>query len=106
MKKFKTTHALLSLIAIVLIGLSAFSFNHSKKKIRTDWTYYYWFDSYGTYLHQNFIDNEIYETGYDEFAYAPYTIQERGYTPATVSGTNPPVPNQPYNPAKRLYSHP
>src|SRR5437773_1512629 len=100
MKKFKTTHAFIILIAIALIGLTAFSFNHNRKKARTDYTNYYWFDASGNYLRQNLIDNEIDYTGYDEFSNAPYTLQEKGYTPASVYGNNPPVPFYPYLPAR------
>jgi hypothetical protein len=68
---------------------------------------YYWFDADGNYLYrQNTIDSEIFLTGLDEFLLAPLTLQERGYAPTMVIGTNPPIPVLPYLPNKRLYSHP
>lgn len=75
------------------------------KKNRTDWTNYYWFSPTGTYLRQNLVDDEVDFTGFDEFPYAPYTLREKGYTPANVSG-NPPAPINPFNVSKWLYSHP
>lgn len=107
MEKIKKPSTFIA-IAILLVSISvifAFTYRSSNKKPRTDWTDYYWFNSSGTYLRQNLVDDEIDLTGYDELQYAPYTIRERGYTPAGVMG-NPPVPIEPYNPSKRLYSHP
>jgi hypothetical protein len=107
MERFKKTSTLIA-IAFLLAGIfSILAFTHrgANNKTRTDWTDYYWFNSSGTYLRQNIVDDEIQLTGYDEFQYAPYTVRERGYTPAGVMG-DPPVPIMPYLPAKRLYSHP
>jgi len=95
----------ITLFLLVTSVLFAFTYRSFNKKPRTDWTEYYWFNAAGTYIRQNLVDDEIELTGYDEFSYAPYTIRERGYTPSGVTG-NPPVPIQPYNPSKRLYSHP
>jgi hypothetical protein len=107
MKKNKKLSAFI-IIGAFLFAISiifAFRYRSINKKPATDWTNYYWFNASGTYLRQNLVDDEILLTGFDEFQYAPYTIRERGYAPANVSG-NPPTPNEPYNPAKRLYSHP
>jgi hypothetical protein len=107
MEKIKKSSTLIAIV-LLLISISvffAFTYRSANKKPRTDWTEYYWFNAAGTYLRQNLVDDEIALTGYDEFSYAPYTIRERGYTPANVTG-NPPVPIEPYAPSKRLYSHP
>jgi len=108
MKKIKQLRSFL-VIASILITIIAIAsaFNHFKAnpKPRTDWTDYYWFSPNGTYLRQNIVDDEIELTDLDEFAYAPFTLHERGYAPADVVGY-PPIPLDPYNPTKRLYSHP
>jgi hypothetical protein len=105
--KSRTTLVACAIFLIVIIGIaSAFSFSMRNKKPVTDWTNYYWFDAAGYYLgRQNTIDDEIDLTGYDEFSYAPYTLREKGYAPANDQG-DPPIPNEPYNPSKRLYTHP
>jgi len=106
MKNFKPRHALITVPIILCIIIAALSYRKASKTTRTDWTNYYWYDASGYYLgRQNTIDDEIDWTGYDEFSYAPYTLRELGYAPPNVSG-NPPVPNEPYNPGRRLYTHP
>lgn len=108
MERFKKPSTLIAITFLLagIITIMAFT-NHSVvNKPRTDWTNYYWFDANGTYLRQNLVDNEISLTGYDELQYSPYTIKERGYAPAGVIGTNPPIPLLPFLPSKRLYSHP
>lgn len=105
MKKLKTSHALITLAVILLAAGIALAFQKNKKE-RTDWTEYYWFDPDGNYLfRQNTIDDEIDLTGYDESNFAPFTLREKGFTPSTVTG-DPPIPNNPYLPAKKLYTHP
>jgi hypothetical protein len=106
MKKLKSYHALIALTVILLASATAVAFINSTEKKKQDWTMYYWFDASGSYLdRQNLIDDEISITGYDPSIYAPYTLREKGYAPAHVSGY-PPVPNNPFLPDKKLYSHP
>ncbi|OQP59222.1 hypothetical protein A3860_38230 [Niastella vici] len=107
MERFQKPSSLIAITLLLAGIISTLAFTHRSinKKPRTDWTDYYWFNSSGTYLRQNIVDDEIQLTGYDEFQYAPYTVRERGYTPAGVIG-DPPVPILPFLPAKRLYSHP
>jgi hypothetical protein len=107
MKKFNKPSTLAAIVFFmgIISLILAFGFQNSTQKPTTDWTEYHWFDASGNYIRQNMVDDEIQLTGYDELSYAPYTVRERGYTPAGVTG-NPPVPIQPYSPSKRLYSHP
>lgn len=107
MRNFNPRHVFITLPIILFIIIAAFSYRKSSNKEITDWTNYYWFDAAGYYLgRQNTIDDEIDLTGYDEFAYSPNTLREKGYAPANVQGSNPPIPNEPYNPSRRLYTHP
>jgi hypothetical protein len=106
MKKLKTRHALIALTVILLASATAVAFIKRKDKKRQDWTMYQWFDASGYYLYrQNTIDDETNLTGYDQSIYAPFTLREKGYSPAHVSGY-PPVPTNPFLPDKKLYSHP
>lgn len=106
MKKSRSNRAIIALTVILIASATAVAFIKSNESKR-DSTMYYWFDAEGNYLwRQNTLDDEIFYSGFDEFLYAPLTLQEKGYTPAGVTGTNPPVPNMPYLPAKKLYSHP
>ncbi|OQP67679.1 hypothetical protein [Niastella populi] len=107
MKQTKSLSVLIFWVTVVVMFcvMPAFTDQSISKKKRTDWTNYFWFSANGTYLRQNLVDDEIDLTGLDEFPYAPYTVREKGYTPANVSG-NPPAPINPYYVSKWLYSHP
>lgn len=100
----------LSVYAVILMAIvgivSAFTVFRPKPKPITDWTQYYWFTPSGTYLRQNIVDDEIALTGFDEFNYAPYTVQERGYAPGACIPSNPPIPIYWTLPSRKLYSHP
>src|SRR5689334_15589063 len=50
----------------------------AKKNI--DLTLYVWFDAWNDFLDLNLIDDECNWTGYDTFQYAPFTLQEKGFT--------------------------
>jgi hypothetical protein len=78
----------------------------AKKNI--DLTLYVWFDAYNDFLELNLIDDECSWTGYDQFYYAPFTVQEKGYTIVHVYdlGFGLYAPINPYCPDKILFSHP
>jgi hypothetical protein len=91
---------------IILCIFASFGLQSHNRKVETDMTEYYWYDAWGNYLwRQNTIDDEISLTGYDMMLNNPKTLREKGYAPPRVSGF-PPVPTSPYNPDKKLYSHP
>ncbi|MBO9202409.1 MULTISPECIES: hypothetical protein [Niastella] len=106
MKKLHVSHVLV-LTGILVVSVTAVAFyERSNVQPKDDWTEYYWFDASGDYTwRQNTIDFEIYLTGYDQSQAAPFTLMEKGYPPAAVSGW-PPQPHNPYLPAKKLYIHP
>ena len=108
MRRLKKPSALIAMALLIagLISILSFTNRSTNKKTKTDWTNYYWFNSSGTFIRQNLVDDEIAITGYDEFQTAPFTIKERGYPPVLVLGGDPPIPLLPFLPSKRLYSHP
>lgn len=58
--------------------------SENKKKCYYPWcndmTEYVWFDNYGDWIDLNNSCMEACLTGYDQFAYPPLTLQERGFT--------------------------
>lgn len=78
----------------------------SKKNI--DLTLYVWFDPWNDFLDLNLVDDECSWTGYDQFQYVPYTVQEKGFTLVHVYnlGFGLYLPINPYCPDKVLFSHP
>lgn len=107
MKKSRSNRAIIALTVILIASVTAVGFMKSNAKKSKDSTMYYWFDSYGDYLwRQSTLDDEILYTGFDIYPYAPFTLQEKGYAPSGVTGSNPPVPIMPYLPNRKLYSHP
>jgi hypothetical protein len=106
MKKSRSNRAIIALTVILIGAATAVGFMKGREKKRTDWTQYYWYDVSGSYLGRQWtVDEEMDFTSYDDLTYAPNTLREKGYPPSGVTG-DPPVPNNPYNPMKRLYSHP
>jgi hypothetical protein len=87
----------------------AFIPDYSFKSFRIfDPTEYYWFDANtGEYLHQNTIEQEMFDTQYNEGTYLPKTLREMGYAPSSViyDPPNDPQPQLPWA-DKYLYSHP
>jgi hypothetical protein len=107
MKKSRPGRAIVALTVILIASAAAVAFIKSSDKKRTDWTQYYWYDASGSYLGRQWTVNEEMDfTGYDDDPYAPNTLREKGYAPSVVTGDDPPVPNNPYNPTIKLYSHP
>ena len=105
MKLSKLRSAVTALLVIVF-AITTLSAQRNPKQSTTDWTEYYWFDDCGNYVGQNTIDDEINYTEFDEMAYPPMTLRERGYAPVYCTTGYPPIPLLPYFPQKRLYSHP
>lgn len=95
-------------LVLAFLAMTAFSGNH-KNAEPVDDVLYYWFDVYDNYLwrYQSAAD-EMFATGFNTNPSAPSTIQEKGFTAATVSHNPPnaPVPDTPSNPDILLYSHP
>ncbi len=82
--------------------------NTMSAKKNLDLTLYVWFDAYNDFLGLNLVDDECSWTGYDQFNYPPYTVQEKGFQLVHVYylGFGLYIPINPYCPDKVLYSHP
>lgn len=105
MKNSRSNRAIVALTVILIASAVAVAFIKSDDR-KQDPTDYYWYDAYGNYTGRHWtVYEEMDFTSYDDLPYSPNTLRERGYPPTGVTG-DPPVPNNPYNPAIRLYSHP
>ena len=79
--------------------------NENNNQYKTTQVPLYWFDTLGTYLRTNTLDDEVEYTGFNNIPASPKTLRELGYKQGECSG-NPPVPLDPDFPEQRLYSHP
>jgi len=97
---------------VILMALSLFSFipdkgNESAKQKKLFQVPLYWFNTSGSYLRTNTLDDEILYTGYNNVTSNPKTLRELGYQAANCTGTPPAVqPIDPNSPDETLYSHP
>lgn len=100
----KHVYVIICIIGIVLSPMTVKT--NSKTNLPAYVINYHWFNTSGTYIRQNTLDNEASTTGFDNIPTSPCTLREKGYNPVNCYPGSPPVPIDPSLPDAVLYSHP